>query len=98
MIKIMTTMTDEAAKKIAESTAKKYDDAGRNVLVLIGNNNNTSATVCSNMNDNDVIEATLELIYKLAGDLAETILKDAAKQARQLKKAEAKDAKRKKNA
>lgn len=94
----MTTMSDESAKKIAESTAKKYHDAGRNVLVLIGNNNNTSAVVCSNMNGDDAVEAVLGLIYELAGDLAETIFKDAAKQAKQLKKAGAKDAKRKKNA
>lgn len=94
----MTTMSDEAAKKIAESTAKKYDDAGRNVLVLIGNNNNTSAAVCSNMNGDDAVEAALGLICELTGDLAETVFKDAAKQAKQLKKAEAKDAKRKKNA
>lgn len=94
----MTTMSDEAAKKIAESTAKKYADAGRNVLVLIGNNNNTSAAVCSNMNGDDAVEAALGLIYELAGDMAETIFKDAAKQAKQLKKAETKDAKRKKNA
>lgn len=94
----MTTMTDKAAKKIAESTAKKYSDAGRNALVLISNNNNTSAAVCSNMNGDDVVEAALGLIYKVAGDLAETIFKDAAKQAKQLKKAEAKNAKRKNRA
>lgn len=94
----MTTMSDEAAKKIAESTVKKYNDAGRNALVLIGNNDNASAAACSNMNGDDVVVAALELIYELAGDLAETIFKDAAKQAKQLKKAEAKDAKRKKNA
>ena len=94
----MTTMTDEAAKKIAESTAKKYDDAGRNVLVLIGNNNNTSTAVCSNMNGDDAVKAALGLICELAGDLAETVFKDAAKQTKQLRKAEVKDAKRKKNA
>lgn len=94
----MTTMSDEAAKKIAESTAKKYDDAGRNALILIGNNNNTSAAVCSNMSGEDTIEAALGLICELAGNLAETVFKEAAKQAKQLKKAEAKDAKRKKRA
>lgn len=94
----MTTMSDEAAKKIAESTVKKYNDAGRNVLVLIYGKNNTSAAVCSNMNGDDVMEAALGLVYELAGDKAETIFKDAAKQAKQLKKTEAKDAKRKKNA
>lgn len=94
----MTTMTDKAAKKIAESTAKKYADAGRNVLVLIGNNNNTSAAVCSNMDGDDAVEAALGLICEIAGDLAETIFKDAAKQAKQLKKAEAKNAKRKNRA
>lgn len=94
----MTTMTDEAAKKIAESTAKKYHDAGRNVLVLIGSNNNTSAAVCSNMNNDDAVEAALGLICEIAGDLAETIFKDAAKQAKQLKKARKDDAKRKNRA
>lgn len=94
----MTTMSDEAAKKIAKSTAKKYDDAGRNVLVLIGNNNNTSAAVCSNMNNDDAVEAALGLIREIAGDLAETIFKDAAKQAKQLKKARKDDAKRKNRA
>lgn len=94
----MTTMSDESAKKIAESTVKKYNDAGRNALVLIGNNNNTSAAACSNMNGEDTVEAALGLICEIAGDLAETIFKDAAKQAKQLKKAETKDAKRKKNA
>lgn len=94
----MTTMSDEAAKKIAKSTAKKYADAGRNVLVLIYGSNNTSATVCSNMNGDNVIEAALGLVYELAEDKAETIFKDAAKRAKQLKKAEAKDAKCKKNA
>ena len=50
------------------------------------------------MSGEDTIEAALGLIRELAGDLAETVFKDAAKQAKQLKKAEAKNAKRKKNA
>lgn len=94
----MATMTDKAAKKIAESTVKKYNGAGRNALVLIGNDNNTSAAVCSNMSGEDTVEAALGLICELTGDLAETVFKDAAKQAKQLKKAEAKDAKRKNRA
>lgn len=94
----MTTMSDESAKKIAESTVKKYDDAGRKVMVVIRCDNNTSAAVCSNMNGEDAAEAILGLIYELAGDKAEAVFKDAAKWAKQLKKAEKKDAKRKKNA
>lgn len=94
----MTTMSDEAAKKIAESTVKKYNDAGRKAMVVIRGDNNISAAVCSNMDDDDAGEVALGLIYELAGDLAETVLKDAAKQAKQLKKAKAKNAKRKKNA
>ena len=94
----MTTMTDEAAKKIAESTIKKYENAGRNALIIICGNNGTSAAACSNMNDDDVIEAALGLVCKIAGDLAETIFKDAAKQAKELRKKEKKDAKRKKRA
>lgn len=94
----MTTMTDEAAKKIAESTIKKYNNAGRNALIFIYNDNNTSAAACGNVNGEDAIEAVLGLVYELAGDLAETVFKDAAKKAKQLKKEEAKDAKRKKNA
>lgn len=94
----MTTMTDEAAKKIAESTIRKYNNAGRNALIFIYGDNNTSAAVCSNMDGEDAIEAALRLVYELAGDLAETVFKDAAKTAKQLKKEEAKDAKRKKNA
>ena len=94
----MATMSDESAKKIAESTIKKYKNAGRKALILVYGNDNTSAAVCSDMDDGDVSEAALSLVYELKGDRAETIFKDAAKQAKQLKKAEAKDAKRKKRA
>lgn len=94
----MTTMSDESARKIAESTIKKYNNAGRNALILIHGNNNTSAAVCSNMDDGDAVEAALSLVYELTGDKVEAVFKDAARQAKQLKKAEAKDAKRKKNA
>lgn len=90
----MTTMTDEAAKKIAESTIRKYNNAGRNALIFISGNNNTSAAVCSNMDGEDAIEAALGLVYELAGDLAETVFKDAAKQAKQLRKEETKKEKK----
>ena len=94
----MTTMTDEAAKKIAESTIKKYNDAGRNALIIICGNNGTSAAACSNMNSEDAIEAALNLIQEVAGDSTETVFKDAVKQAKELKKKEKKDAKRKNRA
>lgn len=94
----MTTMTEESARKIAESTIKKYENAGRNALIIICGNNGTSAAACSNMNGEDAIEAALNLVQEVAGDSAETIFKDAAKQAKELKKKEKKDAKRKKNA
>lgn len=94
----MTTMTDEAAKKIAESTIRKYNNAGRNAMIFICGNKNTLAAFSSNMSAEDAVEAALGLVHELAGDLAETVFKDAAKQAKQLKKEEAKNAKRKKNA
>lgn len=92
----MSTMTDEAAEKIAESTVKKYNDAGRKMFIIL--DNDSACWGSGTMNDIEVVEATLNLIYKLIGDGAESFFKDAAKQAKQLKKAEAKDAKRKKNA
>lgn len=92
----MSTMSDEAAKKIAESTIKKYENAGRKAFIILDNDSQCWGS--GTMNDIEVVEATLNLIYKLTGDGAEAFLKDAAKQAKQLKKAEAKDAKRKKNA
>ena len=94
----MATMSDESAKKIAESTIKKYNDAGRNALIIICGNNGISAAACSNMNGEDAVEAALNLIQEVAEDSAETIFKDAAKQAKQLKKARKDDAKRKNRA
>lgn len=92
----MTTMSDEAAKKIAESTIKKYENAGRKMFIIL--DNDSTCWGSGTMNNIEVIEATLNLICKLTGDDAEAFLKDAAKQAKQLRKAEAKDAKRKNRA
>lgn len=92
----MTTMSDEAAKKIAENTIKKYGNADRKMFIILENGSTYWGS--GTMDGIEAIEAAFDLIYILAGDSAEAFFKDAIKQAKQLKKAEAKDAKRKKNA
>ena len=92
----MTTMTDEAAKKIAESTIKKYENAARKMFIILENSGKCWCR--GTMTDSEAVEAAINLAYELAGDEAEVMFKDAAKQAKQLRKEEAKDAKRKKNA
>lgn len=92
----MTTMSDEAAKKIAEKTVKKYESAGRKVFIILENGDKCWGS--GTMDNVELAEATLNLIFELTGDDAEAFFKDAIKQAKQLKKAEAKDAKRKNRA
>lgn len=94
----MTTMSDEAVKKIVKNTIEKYTNANRKALIIVCSDNNTSAVICSNMEEMDAVEAGLTLVYELIGDKAETVFKDAAKQVKQLKKAKVKDAKRKNRA
>lgn len=92
----MTTMTDEAAKKIAKSIAKKYENADHKMFIVLEYSDKLWGS--GTMNDKEIVVAAINMIYKFAGDEAEAVLKEAAKQAKQLKKEEAKDAKRKKNA
>lgn len=92
----MTTMTDEATIKIAESIIKKYNNAGRKMLIILKNSGKFWSK--GTMNDREAVNVAINLVYELVGERAEAVFKDAAKQAKQLKKEEAKDAKRKKNA
>lgn len=92
----MTTMSDEAAKKIAEKTVKKYESAGRKVFIILENGDKCWGR--GTIDDEELVEVVLNLVFELTGDDAEAFFKYAAKQAKQLKKAEAKNAKRKNRA
>lgn len=92
----MATMTDKAARDIAEKTIKKYESAGRKIFIILENGDKCWGS--GTMDNVELAEATLNLIFELTGDDAEAFFKDAIKQAKQLKKAEAKNAKRKNRA
>lgn len=92
----MTTMSDESARKIAESTIKKYNNTGRKMFIILENGDKYWGS--GTMNSEEIAEATLNLILELTDDDAEAFLKDAIKQAKQLKKARKNDAKRKNRA
>lgn len=92
----MTTMTDEAAKEIAEKTVKKFGAADKNVCFIL--NEKSSCEVLSTIDEDRLVEVAINLIFKLLGDDAEAAFKDAAKQVKELRKKEKKDAKRKKRA
>ena len=92
----MTTMTDKAAKEIAEKTVKKFDDAGREVCFIL--KDKKTCNIFNTMETADLADVAMELLFELAGDNAEAVFKDAVKQAKELKKKEKKDAKRKNRA
>lgn len=93
----MTTMSDKAAQDIAKKIVKKYEDAGHSALIILKDKSDSGSAV-SNMTTEDAVEAALNLIYEITGDDTEAIFKDAAKQAKQLKKARKDDSKRKNRA
>ena len=80
----MTTMTDEAAKKIAEKTVKKFASADRKVCFIL--KDKKSYSVFNTMETADLLDEAMSLLFELAGDNAEAIFKNAVKQAKQLKK------------
>ena len=88
----MTTMTDEAAEKIVQKTIDKFKKAKRKVLVVSVNDD--EAYVGATMKKEPLTQILVEVIAHIAGDNAEDIFKQAAKDY----KKEKKNAKRKKNA
>lgn len=91
----MTTMTGEAAKKIAESTIKKYNNANRNAMIVFFKNDDlTSVSLYSNMSLDNIIAVALGVVNNLTEEQAEDVFKDAAKQAKQLRKEETKKEKK----
>ena len=92
----MTTMSDESARKIAESTVKKYENAGRKAMVALVDGK--KVTSVQNMEPEEMAEIGLNLFLEIVGEDAEDILKDILKDLKAKRKQEAKDAKRKNRA
>lgn len=92
----MTVMTEESAKKIAESTVKKYENAGRKAMIALVDGKKVASV--QNIEPEEMAEIGLNLFLEIMGEFAEDILKDILKDLKAKRKQEKKDAKRKKRA
>lgn len=79
----MTTMTDEAAEKIADSTIKKFSKAGRKAVILIVDEKNGKA--CTNMEPDDFSDAIASLTVKCLGKDAPKAVKKILKLSKEKK-------------
>lgn len=92
----MTTMSKEAAEKIAENTVKKFENAGRKAMVILKDGHKIKTV--QSLSPEEVAEIGLNLFIEIMDDESEYILKEVAKQLKHMRKEEKKNAKRKNRA
>lgn len=92
----MTTMSKESAEKIAESTVKKYENAGRKAMVILKDGHEIKTV--QSLSPEEVAEIGLNLFIEIMDDESEYMLKEVAKQLKHMRKEEKKNAKRKNRA
>ena len=92
----MTIMSKASAEKIAESTVKKYENAGHKAMIVLKNGDKVKSV--QNLSPREVAEIGLNLFIEVMGGDSEYMLKETVKQLKHMRKEEKKNAKRKNRA
>lgn len=62
----MTTMTDEAAKQIAQKTIQKFEDADKNAFLVMTNDKSHVVYRTENTKPEDIVDVFVNVLYELS--------------------------------